>query len=207
MPEELLCSLTCSITDLKKNPMIEAVVKDKEVVAILNNNKVAYYCVPPETYKEMPGVVVPEPYTSPEQNDDNYRVAEQIREIVRKAMNIHRNVRIFIAGSDDKHVTDMMCCDIMPVIARLKLIKQYYFEFREIGYHPSEEDLNQATVHWEDFYRTPFIDFSSIYMKHNVFCDGHTPESIRKTILQEIVRLIEDREWFLHLQKGVYRVQ
>ena len=44
---------TASISDLKKNPTEVALSGDCEAVAILNRNKPAFYCVPPELYQRM----------------------------------------------------------------------------------------------------------------------------------------------------------
>ena len=44
---------TASISDLKKNPTEVALSGDGEAVAILNRNKSAFYCVPPELYQRM----------------------------------------------------------------------------------------------------------------------------------------------------------
>ena len=44
---------TASISDLKKNPAEVALSGDGEAVAILNRNKPAFYCVPPELYQRM----------------------------------------------------------------------------------------------------------------------------------------------------------
>lgn len=46
-------SFTASISDLKKNPTEVALSGDGEAVAILNRNKPAFYCVPPELYQRM----------------------------------------------------------------------------------------------------------------------------------------------------------
>ena len=45
--------VTASISDLKKNPTEVALSGDGEAVAILNRNKPAFYCVPPELYQRM----------------------------------------------------------------------------------------------------------------------------------------------------------
>ena len=44
---------TASISGLKKNPTEVALSGDGEAVAILNRNKPAFYCVPPELYQRM----------------------------------------------------------------------------------------------------------------------------------------------------------
>ena len=44
---------TASISDLKKNPTEVALSGDGEAVAILNRNKPAFYCVPPELYQRV----------------------------------------------------------------------------------------------------------------------------------------------------------
>ncbi len=44
---------TATISDLKKNPTEVALSGDGEAVAILNRNKPAFYCVPPELYQRM----------------------------------------------------------------------------------------------------------------------------------------------------------
>ena len=44
---------TASISDLKKNPTEVALSGDGEAVAILNRNKPAFYCVPPELYQRL----------------------------------------------------------------------------------------------------------------------------------------------------------
>ena len=44
---------TASISDLKKNPTEVALSGNGEAVAILNRNKPAFYCVPPELYQRM----------------------------------------------------------------------------------------------------------------------------------------------------------
>ena len=44
---------TASISDLKKNPTEVALSGDGEAVAIVNRNKPAFYCVPPELYQRI----------------------------------------------------------------------------------------------------------------------------------------------------------
>ena len=44
---------TASITELKINPMQVMAEAEGAPVAILNRNKPAFYCVPPEAYEKM----------------------------------------------------------------------------------------------------------------------------------------------------------
>jgi antitoxin StbD len=44
---------TATISDLKKNPMSIMKESDGEAVAILNHNKPAFYCVPPDIYEQL----------------------------------------------------------------------------------------------------------------------------------------------------------
>jgi antitoxin StbD len=53
MAECILTSRIASISELKKNPMgVLAQGKDESIIAILNRNKPAFYCVPAQVYEE-----------------------------------------------------------------------------------------------------------------------------------------------------------
>ena len=51
MPSELYTTLTMSVTDLKRNPMV--VAESNEPIAVLNRNTPVFYCVPADTYHQM----------------------------------------------------------------------------------------------------------------------------------------------------------
>lgn len=53
MAERLLATHTASISELKMNPMAVANSAFGEPIAILNRNKVAFYCVPTEKFEEI----------------------------------------------------------------------------------------------------------------------------------------------------------
>ena len=53
MTELILSNITASITELKTNPMKTVETASGEVIAILNRNKPAFYCVPADAYEEM----------------------------------------------------------------------------------------------------------------------------------------------------------
>jgi antitoxin StbD len=49
----MLAHTVASITDLKKNPMGTVQAGGGDVVAILNRNEPAFYCIPAERYEAM----------------------------------------------------------------------------------------------------------------------------------------------------------
>lgn len=53
MLNQILSRYSASISDLKKNPMETVNQANGEVVAILNRNKPAFYCVPADLYEKM----------------------------------------------------------------------------------------------------------------------------------------------------------
>lgn len=53
MTDLIHAPMTASITDLKKNPMETVSAGEGEPIAILNRNKVVFYCVPAELYGAM----------------------------------------------------------------------------------------------------------------------------------------------------------
>lgn len=53
MLNQVLSRYVASISDLKKNPMEIVGSGQGEVVAILNRNTPAFYCVPAELYEKM----------------------------------------------------------------------------------------------------------------------------------------------------------
>ena len=53
MVKQVLSRYVAGISDLKKNPMETIEHANGEVVAILNRNKPAFYCVPVELYETM----------------------------------------------------------------------------------------------------------------------------------------------------------
>ena len=53
MTERILSEMTASISELKMNPMQVINSACGEVITILNRNKPAFYCVPPEIYEAM----------------------------------------------------------------------------------------------------------------------------------------------------------
>lgn len=53
MLNQVLSRYVASISDLKKNPMETVGNGQGEVVAILNRNTPAFYCVPAELYEKM----------------------------------------------------------------------------------------------------------------------------------------------------------
>lgn len=53
MPHPMLAHVVASITELKKNPMGTVQAGGGEVVAILNRNELASYCVPADRYEAM----------------------------------------------------------------------------------------------------------------------------------------------------------
>lgn len=53
MLNQVLSRYVASISDLKKNPMETVGNAQGEVVAILNRNTPAFYCVPAELYEKM----------------------------------------------------------------------------------------------------------------------------------------------------------
>lgn len=50
---EILSSLTASITELKKHPMATVNRAHGEPLAILSHNEPVFYCVPAKTYEAM----------------------------------------------------------------------------------------------------------------------------------------------------------
>lgn len=53
MFNQILSRYVASISDLKKNPMETVNQANGEVVAILNRNKPAFYCVPADLYEKI----------------------------------------------------------------------------------------------------------------------------------------------------------
>ncbi|WPP00737.1 type II toxin-antitoxin system Phd/YefM family antitoxin [Pseudomonas sp. HR96] len=53
MPHAMLARVVASITDLKRNPMGTLLSGGGDVVAILNRNEPAFYCVPADRYEAM----------------------------------------------------------------------------------------------------------------------------------------------------------
>lgn len=53
MANVILCEITASISELKKNPMATVNAGEGFPVAILNRNQPAFYCVPAELYEKM----------------------------------------------------------------------------------------------------------------------------------------------------------
>jgi len=50
---EILADSSVSVTELKKNPMAAVESGDGFPVVVLNHNKPAFYCVPPEAYEAL----------------------------------------------------------------------------------------------------------------------------------------------------------
>ncbi|EMH4161743.1 antitoxin [Pluralibacter gergoviae] len=53
MPNIILSQTTASVSELKSNPMATVKAGEGLAVAILNRNKPAFYCIPPELYERM----------------------------------------------------------------------------------------------------------------------------------------------------------
>ena len=53
MTHLLLASVAASVTELKRDPMGTVAAGDGEVVAILNRNEPAFYCVPARTFEVL----------------------------------------------------------------------------------------------------------------------------------------------------------
>lgn len=53
MPNIILSKTTASVSELKSNPMATVKAGEGLAVAILNRNKPAFYCIPPELYERM----------------------------------------------------------------------------------------------------------------------------------------------------------
>jgi antitoxin StbD len=53
MAHPMLAHTVASITDLKKNPMGTVQAGGGDVVAILNRNEPAFYCIPADRYEAM----------------------------------------------------------------------------------------------------------------------------------------------------------
>lgn len=53
MSHPMLASVVASVTELKKNPMGTVESGNGEVVAILNRNEPAFYCIPADRYEAM----------------------------------------------------------------------------------------------------------------------------------------------------------
>lgn len=53
MPHPILAHVVASTTELKKNPMGTVQAGGGDVVAILNRNEPAFYCVPVDRYEAM----------------------------------------------------------------------------------------------------------------------------------------------------------
>jgi len=49
--EEILSDISVSVTELKKNPMAAVQAGEGFPVVVLNHNRPAFYCVPPEAYE------------------------------------------------------------------------------------------------------------------------------------------------------------
>ena len=52
-PKEILSNISVSVTELKKNPMAAVQAGEGFPVVVLNHNKPAFYCVPPEAYEAL----------------------------------------------------------------------------------------------------------------------------------------------------------
>ncbi|PVY79156.1 antitoxin StbD [Tamilnaduibacter salinus] len=53
MTHVVYSDITASISELKKNPMATVSEGEGLPIAILNRNKPAFYCVPPEVYEAL----------------------------------------------------------------------------------------------------------------------------------------------------------
>ena len=53
MPQRILSEATASISELKAAPMDVIASVPDEVIAILNRNKPAFYCIPPKLYEAI----------------------------------------------------------------------------------------------------------------------------------------------------------
>lgn len=53
MTHLILAQMAASISELKKDPMGTVAAGEGEVVAILNRNQPAFYCVPAKTYEAL----------------------------------------------------------------------------------------------------------------------------------------------------------
>ncbi|MEB2610029.1 type II toxin-antitoxin system Phd/YefM family antitoxin [Burkholderia cenocepacia] len=53
MPHTFLASVTASVSELKRNPMGTVAAGEGFLVAILNHNEPAFYCIPAKTWEAM----------------------------------------------------------------------------------------------------------------------------------------------------------
>lgn len=53
MAHPMLARVVASVTDLKKNPMGTIAAGGGDVVAILNRNEPAFYCIPADRYEAL----------------------------------------------------------------------------------------------------------------------------------------------------------
>jgi antitoxin StbD len=53
MAQEILSSMTASITEFRSDPMHTLESAGGEAIAVLNRNKPAFYCVPADVYAHM----------------------------------------------------------------------------------------------------------------------------------------------------------
>lgn len=53
MTNMILCDMSASVTELKKNPMLTVAAGEGFPVAILNRNEPVFYCVPAKAYEAL----------------------------------------------------------------------------------------------------------------------------------------------------------
>ncbi|KWB24101.1 plasmid stabilization protein (plasmid) [Burkholderia cepacia] len=53
MPHTILAIVTASVSELKRNPMGTVAAGEGFLVAILNHNEPAFYCIPAKTWEAM----------------------------------------------------------------------------------------------------------------------------------------------------------
>lgn len=53
MPDQILCDVVASMSELKANPMKVVATSDGRPILVLNRNEPAFYCVPARTYEAM----------------------------------------------------------------------------------------------------------------------------------------------------------
>lgn len=201
MPQELLAPMTTNITQLKTNPMAVVTEGGGQPIAVLKSNKVAFYCVPPEHMKTLIEGEVPDPYTLPEQTNQAHRIFVAIRANVHNEMGISQTCRMYqVGGEIINYDQPRYECSMQPMVARLKLLRQFYFEILEEGYVPNPKDIQEIKDHLDTLARTRDYDFFTIAIS-----EPRTPgtDDVRRMMIQEIIRLIEDREWFLTIQREV----
>lgn len=68
MVQTILTDLTASITEFKTNPMAAISEAYGQPLAVLNRNKPAFYCIPPEVYEQMMEIL------------DDVALAEEVRQ-------------------------------------------------------------------------------------------------------------------------------